>query len=119
MVGLVAAVEWYLGQDHAAHMARCEAIVQLWLDALPGMPGVVARRDFPNEAGRPVPRALIMFDPAACGVTGDEVRRRLWEHEQPVAVAPAAGSGIYLTPDTLEPGEEEIIVARLRAILAG
>jgi L-seryl-tRNA(Ser) seleniumtransferase len=117
MVGLLAAVEWYLEQDHAAQMARCEAIIQLWLDAVAGLPGVAARRDFPNEAGRPVPRALIAFDPAVCGVTGDEARRRLWEHDQPIAVAPAEGSGIYLTPDTLEPGEEEIVAARLREML--
>jgi uncharacterized pyridoxal phosphate-dependent enzyme len=117
MVGLLAAVEWYLQQDHAAHMERCEEIVQLWVGALGDLPGVTATRDFPNEAGRPVPRALILFDPATCGVSGEDVRRQLWEHSQPIAVAPADGSGIYLTPDTLEPGEEEIIAARLREIL--
>ena len=71
-----------------------------------------ARRDFPNEAGQPVPRALITFDPAICGLTAAEIGRLLWAGDPSIAVA-QADDGIALTPDTLEPGEEEMITKRL------
>ena len=117
MVGLLAAVEWYLQQDHAARAAHYEAVVQSWVSTFVDWPGITARRDFPNEAGQPVPRTLIEFDPILCGLTAVEVRQRLWEGDPPVAVAPAGITGIYLTPDTLESGEEHIIAGRLKQIL--
>ncbi len=117
MIGLLAAVEWYLGQDHAARMARYEEVVRFWIEAVGAIPGVAARRDFPNEAGQPVPRMLITFDPALCGLTGAEVRQQLWESDPPIAVAQAGVTGIYLTPDTLESGEEQIVAEGLRQIL--
>jgi D-glucosaminate-6-phosphate ammonia-lyase len=117
MIGLLAAVEWYLGQDHAARMARYEEVVRFWIEAVGAIPGVVARRDFPNEAGQPVPRVLITFASALCGLTGVEVRQQLWENDPPIAVAPSGVTGIYLTPDTLEPGEEQIVAEGLRQIL--
>jgi len=117
MVGLLAALEWYLQQDYGARAVQYEAIVQSWVTALVDWQGVTARRDFPNEAGQPVPRTLIEFEPALCGLTAAEVRQRLWEGDPPIAVASAGIAGIYITPDTLESGEEHIIAERLKQIL--
>jgi L-seryl-tRNA(Ser) seleniumtransferase len=117
MAGLLAAVELYLAQDHPARIARFEQIVAYWVDSLGDLPGVTARRTFPNEAGQPMPRALIAFDAAICGLSGAEVRERLWEGDPRVAVAPAGETGISITPDTLEPGEEEHVAERIRAVL--
>lgn len=119
MLGLLAAVELYLSQDHAARVARFEQIVAAWVDALDDGDGVRARRVFPNEAGQPTPRALVTLDPARCGMTGAELRRRLWESDPRIAVAAAGENGISLTPDTLEPGEEVLVLERIRAILQG
>lgn len=117
LVGLLAAVELYLKQDHTARIAGFEAVVAGWVAALNERPGVSARRDFPNEAGQPTPRALIRLDPAACGIDGAELRRRLWEGDPRVAVAPAGDDGISISPDTLSPGEEDAVLAAiLRAI---
>jgi L-seryl-tRNA(Ser) seleniumtransferase len=118
MVGLLAAVEFYLAQDHAARMAHFEAVVRDWVAAFNACPGVRAERVFPNEAGQPVPRVLVEFDPAATGLTGAEVRRRLWEGNPAIAVAPAGPRGISLTPDTLDaPGQAEIVAARLLDVI--
>jgi L-seryl-tRNA(Ser) seleniumtransferase len=119
LAGLLAAVELYLRQDHAARIARFEQIVAAWVDALDDGDGVRARRQFPNEAGQPTPRAVVTLDPARCGVSGAELRRRLWEGDPRVAVAAAGEDGISLTPDTLEPGEELIVVERIRSALRG
>jgi L-seryl-tRNA(Ser) seleniumtransferase len=118
LAGLLAAVELYLAQDHAARRERCESIVSGWVEEASGWPGVSARRTFPNEAGQPLPRALISFDPAVCGVTGADVRRGLWEGDPRVAVAAAGETGISMTPDTLEPGEEALVSAALAGLLA-
>lgn len=117
MIGLLAAVELYLNQDHAARLMRFEETVAHWIAAAQAWPGVTARRDFPNEAGQPTPRALLHFDPAVCGLTSADVQQQLWDGEPAIAGALAEG-GISLTPDTLEPGETQIIVDRLGQLLA-
>jgi hypothetical protein len=60
-----------------------------------------------------------LFDPAICGLTGAEVRQRLWEGDPRIAVAPAGESGISVTPDTLDPGEEHFVAGRVREIVVG
>lgn len=117
MIGLLTALELYLQQDHAARIARFEAIVQSWVEQFNQLPGASARRDFPNEAGQPVPRLLLELDPERAGLTGAELRQRLWESDPRIAVAPAGERGVYITPDTLEPGEEELIAERVTAIV--
>jgi L-seryl-tRNA(Ser) seleniumtransferase len=131
MLGLLAAVERYLTLDHAARLAGFEAIVQGWTQAFDGLPGVRASRAFPNEAGQPMPRLLLELDPAVAGMTGDEARRRLWEGNPRIAAGSAGAvgpwlahdltddtsRGLYLTPDTLDAGEEHLITERLLELL--
>jgi len=117
MIGLLAAVEWYLQQDHTARMSNFEVIVQFWVDTFSDWPGVTARRDYPNEAGRPLPWALLEFDPTVTGLNAAEVQQQLWDGDPRIAVSLAGPYGIHLTPDTLEPGEAEIVTDRLKQIL--
>lgn len=117
MVGLLTAIELYLREDHAARIARYETIVQDWVDQFNQLPGTTARRDFPNEAGQPVPRLLLELDPERAGLTGAELRQRLWDGDPRIAVAPAGERGVYITPDTLEPGEEALIAERVTTIV--
>jgi L-seryl-tRNA(Ser) seleniumtransferase len=118
MVGLLTAVERYLAIDHDARIARFEQIVEGWVDALDDGDGVRVRRDFPNEAGQPTPRALIAIDKARCGISGAELRARLWEGDPRVAVAGVGEDAISISPDTLEPGEEHLVVEKIRSALA-
>jgi L-seryl-tRNA(Ser) seleniumtransferase len=114
--GLVAAVEWYLALDHAALAARYERQVQHVIDAVAGLPGVEARRSWPNEAGQPMPRALITL--AADGpVSRDEVQRRLQAGDPPVELSNAGPAGVYVNPQNLREGDEILIAAALRSAL--
>ena len=117
MVGLVAAVEWYLSQDEPALLQRYERQVQRVTEAVGNVAGVSARRDFPSEAGQPMPRALLRFDPERLGFDRDEVVRRLHEGDPYVEVANAGPDGIWINPQTLEDGEEKIVIDRLLAAL--
>jgi L-seryl-tRNA(Ser) seleniumtransferase len=112
MAGLLAAVERYLALDHAAILAESERVVAEWVAALDGLPGIVARRDFPNEAGQPTPRCLVIVDPAVAGVDAAGLRRRMLAGSPPVAAGEGGLPGsLALTPDTLD-GADPAIVTR-------
>jgi L-seryl-tRNA(Ser) seleniumtransferase len=119
MIGLMTAVRWYLDQDEELLIQRYEDQVQYAIEALSALPHVTARRSFPSEAGQPMPRAEIVLDEGALGRTRDELLAQLREGEPSIVLAAAGASGVYLNPQTLEPGQEEIIAARLVEILAG
>ena len=117
MVGILAAVKWYLGLDHEGRAARHERWVAEWCAALNQIPGVRAERSFPNGAGQPVPRAKVTLDVAKLGITGDEVVQRLLDGDPAIAVVPDTRTSIYLNPYTLQPGEEKVVQATLVKLL--
>ncbi len=116
MVGLLAAVEYALAQDEPAQLAGYEAIVQRWIDGLAGLPGISADRSYPSEAGQPHGRALVTIGPAAA-LSRDDVVAALLAGDPPIAVAAVGAEGIALNPQTIQPGEDEIVLRRLREIL--
>jgi L-seryl-tRNA(Ser) seleniumtransferase len=119
MVGLMAAVEWYFSLDEPALIQRYERQVARVVEAASRVPGVTAARDFPSEAGQPMPRALVRFDAERLGFDRDEVVRRLGEGDPYVEVSKSGADGIWINPQTLADGEETIVIDRLLAALAG
>ena len=119
MVGALAAVQRYLNLDHDARERWCEQVVAVWNEALNRLPGVSACRDFPNEAGQPLPRCLITIAADAAGIDRDGLLTNLAEGNPIIAVAPWGTDSFYLNPMTLEPGEEKIVLERLVEILRG
>jgi L-seryl-tRNA(Ser) seleniumtransferase len=117
MVGLLAAVEWYLAQDQLALSRQYEAMVQLFVVRFGGLPGLRASRDFPSEAGQPIPRALLRWDADRLGIDAATARQRLRDGSPGIEVALAGSDGIYVNPETLEPGEELIVADRLAEVL--
>ena len=117
IVGLMAAVKRYLALDHNAIMQAWEAQVQTVIAAFEGVPHVTARRSFPSEAGQPMPRAEIIFDEAGLGLTRDDILKRLRQGEPSIALAAAGAGGVFVNPQTLQPGQECIVCERLREIL--
>jgi L-seryl-tRNA(Ser) seleniumtransferase len=115
MMGLLAAVERYLKLDHDARERYCEMAVECWCDGLNDLPGVTATRDFPNEACQPLPRAKVVF----ADRMGADVINALLAGDPAISVAAAGENGIYLNPMTLEPGQETIVLERLRELLRG
>ena len=115
MMGLLAAVERYIELDHEARELVFETRVSHWNEGLSGLEGVTTKRDFPNEAGQPVPRTLVMFSE---GFTRDSIIQQLWDGEPCIAVAPAEANGIYLNPMTVNDEEAEIVLKKLLEVLA-
>ena len=117
IIGLMTAVRWYLDLDHPALLQSYEDQVNWVIAAAQQHPHLSARRSFPSEAGQPMPRAEIILDEAASGLTRDELLSRLMQGEPAIALAAAGPGGVFLNPQTLCPGEEKIIVERILAIL--
>jgi L-seryl-tRNA(Ser) seleniumtransferase len=117
MLGIVAAVEWSLEQDEAVLLASYEAMVQRWIEGLSGLPGVSVERGYPSEAGQPHARAILHIRPTSV-LTRSALVEALWAGDPRIAVGEVEPDAVALNPQTLEPGEDEIVLAALRRLLA-
>jgi L-seryl-tRNA(Ser) seleniumtransferase len=117
LMGMLAAVEWSLAQDEATLLDQYERTVQYWLDGLRDLPGVQVARGYPSEAGQPHARAIVQIDPAG-GMTRDELVVALLRGDPAIAVSALDGNAIALNPQTIEPGEEQLVLEALRQTLA-
>ena len=117
IVGLLTAVRHYLDLDHVQEIRIYEEQVACILAAFAEDAHIQVRRGFPSEAGQPMPRAELYLDEAELGISRDELLKRLYEDSPAISLAPAGENGMYINPQTLRPGEEKIIVARIKEIL--
>jgi L-seryl-tRNA(Ser) seleniumtransferase len=118
LAGMLAAVEWSLAQDEEATILGYESMVANWIEDLQRIPGIEIDRGYPSEAGQPFGRALVKILPDH-HLSRDQVVAALWEGNPRIAVGTAdlPLDVIALNPQTVEPGEDEVIVSRLREIL--
>ena len=77
LVGLLAAVEWYLNQDHDKLQQSYEDQVTYYAEVFSDIQGVTVHRIFPSEAGQPMPRTEIRFDAEHLGITRNEILQHL------------------------------------------
>jgi L-seryl-tRNA(Ser) seleniumtransferase len=118
LFGILAAVEWTLAQDETALIEGYERIVQYWLDGLEGLPGVEITRGFPSEAGQPHARVVIRVLPES-SQSRDQIHIALWEMDPRIAVLTEGDDIFTLNPQTIEPGEAEIVLDAVQSVLQG
>ena len=116
MAGLLAALEWSLGLDEEAILRRYEEIVQYWIDGLTGLPGLVVSRGYPSEAGQPHGRTIIQFGSDA-RMTRDDAIAALWARNPRIAVSPIDDDAIALNPQTLQDGDEVLVLKAVQEVL--
>jgi L-seryl-tRNA(Ser) seleniumtransferase len=117
LLGILAAVEWSLAQDEPALLASYERTVNGWLDGLRDLPGITVERGYPSEAGQPHSRAIVHIGPTA-SVSRAQLVAALWERNPRIAVSEIGDDAIALNPQTIEPGEEQVVLDALRELLA-
>lgn len=117
MIGLLAAVEWYLNQDHNQLIQSYEDQVIFYTEVFKDIQGVSVHRSFPSEAGQPMPRTEIRFDTEQLAITRDEILHQLQTGDPAIDIAGAGANGVLINGQTLMPGEVEIIAKRLKEIL--
>ncbi|MEU4197843.1 hypothetical protein AB0E69_38525 [Kribbella sp. NPDC026611] len=115
LMGLLAAVEWSLAQDEEAKIAEYERIVAYWIDGLQGLPGVYADRGYPSEAGQPHGRAVVRL-----ARDRNQVIAALWDRDPRISVGifGVPADAIALNPQTIQPGEEKVVLDALIEILS-
>jgi L-seryl-tRNA(Ser) seleniumtransferase len=114
LAGALSAVNYSLNVDEVALMERYETVVHGWIEDLTRLKGLKVERIFPSEAGQPMPRAKVSIGPET-GTTRDAVIERMREGSVRVEVNVDTedANAFYLNPQTLDPGEEEIVTKRL------
>jgi uncharacterized pyridoxal phosphate-dependent enzyme len=117
IIGLMTALRCYLDLDHAQLMQTYEQQVAWIIAALANCAHIQARRSFPNEAGQPMPRAELIVDARGLGLNRDQILQRLYEGSPAICLAPEGVDGILINTQTLAPGEEAVVVERIKEIL--
>jgi L-seryl-tRNA(Ser) seleniumtransferase len=128
IVGLVAAVDWFLKQNEAdmesEYRERADRIAK-HLSAIP----TLRTQIFIPEIANHVPHLLITYDQNRIKITGAEVLQKLREGKPRIELNPSTGgapasAGLPGGPNTivvgvwmLQPGEDMVVAKSLREVL--
>jgi uncharacterized pyridoxal phosphate-dependent enzyme len=128
IIGLVAAVDWFLSQDDAAMEAEFRGRAERIAASLKDIPSVQTTVFVPPVANH-VPHLLITYDPARIKLTGQEVMQKMRQGKPRIELNPATGgapasAGLQSGANTIvvgvwmmKPGEEMIVAQRLHEVL--
>jgi L-seryl-tRNA(Ser) seleniumtransferase len=118
IVGLLTALEIWVGRDHAADMRDARARTDRVVEALRGQPGIRAEHRFPDQVGRPYPTAFVHID-ASTGLRGADVVRAMLAGEPSVAIMGFSDPQVVrVDVRVLSDDEADQVAARLRQVLA-
>ena len=112
LVGLYSALKQYVEMDHEKRADWCEREVRKLIDAFADSSTFFAERDFPNEAGQPIARALVRIKDGK--LSSETVKNGMLTGEPSVYLMTNDDSSFFINPMTLYPGETEIIIERLK-----
>jgi L-seryl-tRNA(Ser) seleniumtransferase len=109
MVGLLTAVERYVGLDHDAVLAGWDEVVDGWVAAWANLPCEVVR-SATGEAGESIPRVILRM---ATPVDRDEFIAALRAGSPPIEVVHEDERSVALSPHLLQEGQAEIVAERV------
>ena len=116
---VVAAIKRYVRTDHDQRFREWERKIEYMVSELSKCSRIGARRASPSKFDHPrpvsIPRAEIELREGR--TTADDLVRELQRSDPPI-YAYAKDGRLYLNPQCLRDGEEQVIVSRLRSILA-
>ena len=130
IVGLVAAVDWFLEQDDTAMEAEYRKRAELIAGQLKSIPTVQTQVFIPAVAANHVPHLLITYDQSRVKITGSDVMHKMRAGTPRIELNPSTGgapasAGLPGGPNTivvgvwmLRPGEDQVVGNRLRGVLA-
>jgi len=129
IIGLVAAVDWFLEQDDAAMEAEFRKRAAVIAERVQNVLSVEAKIFIPPVANH-VPHLLITYDLNRIKLTATEVMQKMREGTPRIELNPSTGGGpasaglpggsnvIVVGVWMLQPGEEDIVGRRLHEVLA-
>ena len=107
IIGLVAAVDWFLAQDEQKMQAEFQHRAERIAQHLKTIPSVETKIFVPPVANQ-VPHLLISYDPQHIKITGREVMEKLRQGKPRIELNPATGGGSASAG--LKSGEHTIVV---------
>ena len=128
IIGIVAAVDWFLAQDDAAMELEFRKRADRIADHLKKIPTLETRVFIPPVANH-VPHLLVTYDASRIKTTGREVMQKMREGKPRIEINPATGGGpasaglpggentIVIGVWMLQSGEDLIVGRRLREVL--
>ena len=128
IIGLVAAVDWFLKQDDAAMEAEYRRRAEVIAKHLTSVP-TLQTQIFVPEVANHVPHLLITYDQNRVKISGAEVMQKMREGSPRIELNPSTGgapasAGLPGGPNTivvgvwmLQPGEEKVVAQRLGEVL--
>lgn len=128
IVGLVAAVDWFLKQDDAAMEAEYRQRADRIAKHLSTIPTLQTQIFIPEVANH-VPHLLITYDQNRLKITGAEVMQKMRQGKPRIELNPSTGgapasAGLTGGPNTivvgvwmLQPGEDIAVAKRLHEVL--
>ena len=115
MLGMLAALETYLGKDHAREQRDFAQRAEAIRASAAAVPGVTAEVFVPEVANH-VPHVRISWDATAAGITATGVVKALRDGEPSIATRSEEESvvvGVWM----MRPGEAKVVARRLRQVL--
>ncbi len=120
IVGLVAALRLFLQRDHTAERMRMERQIQAIVAGLSDVPFVTAEIVGADLASAPIPLARVAIDEQALEMTAYEFILELKRGTPPIhpSERELAKGAIVVNPFSLQAGEEQTVVRRVKEIVA-
>jgi L-seryl-tRNA(Ser) seleniumtransferase len=121
IAGLMTALERYVARDHQAEWQGWYRMLASMQERLAGLPGVAVEILINRREPQAVPVARIQLDEVMIEQTAVEVVNRLMAGHPAVAVSQGYlhESALGINPMVLQPGEDEIVIERIRAVIGG
>ena len=121
IVGLIVALENYVQRDHEADIAFWRAQTEWMLERLEDFPGVTASYIYDGRE-HPVPRVELVFG-SDSGINAHQLVLALEQHDPRVFLFEPTGptakpDSIVINTQTLQAGEERIVVEALREAIS-
>jgi L-seryl-tRNA(Ser) seleniumtransferase len=131
IVGMVAAVDWFLEQDEAEMRAEFQKRAELIASSVEKIPSVKTQIFVPPVANN-VPHLLITYDMKRVNISAKDVQTQLLQGTPSIALNPATGGnpgglmkGLPAGPNVIvvgvwmmQPGEDAIVAKRLHEVLS-
>ena len=117
IAGLVAAVELCVNADEAGVICGYERDVRRFVQAFDGEDALEVFREYPSEAGQPMPKAVIGCVEGKLMIDSKGLCEAL-KLNDPVIYAALIDGFVHINPQTLEAGELDIIIKKIKKIVS-
>lgn len=117
-IGLLTALELWLERDLDADLQRAEAMTAQWVRAWSDIDGLHAARDWPGEAGRPMPRVRLEW-PAGRFPPARVLADQLATGVEPIVVFVAGAHAMWLNAELVDDADVQTVTRRVAEVFTG